>query len=288
MWQAIGEQLGDWLGRPYPISEHQGLGGGDSHRCFRVSDGHHPLFLKINAASCHECLAAEVDGLDHLARIAAIATPTVIGEGQVDGHALLALDWLELRRNVSDLSWEQFGRQLAEQHLATDQAMYGFDDDNYLGLSVQPNRWQRHWHTFFAEQRLGWQLELAAEHGHDFGDIDVLVECASNLLKHHQPKPAMLHGDLWSGNLGFVGDKAVCFDPAVYYGDRECDLAMTELFGPLPAPFYRGYEAVAPLPADAGERKALYQLYYQLYHACHFGSHYVADCRQATRRLLAA
>lgn len=287
MWQSISQQLGEWLQRPYPLDEQQSLGGSDRHQCFRVSDGRQPLFLKLDRPERLEQLEAQANGLRHLARSGYVITPTVVGVTQVGGHSLLALEWLDLKRNGDDQGWQRFGRKLASQHLASVQEMYGFDEDNFLGNSLQPNRWQRHWHSFFAEQRLGWQLELAAEKGLRFGDIDDLVALAAERLRHHHPKPALLHGDLWSGNLAFVGAQAAAFDPAIYYGDRECDLAMSQLFGSLPDAFYQGYEAAAPLPVDAAERRELYQLPYLLHHAHSYGGQHVADCRQLINRLLA-
>lgn len=287
MWHALATQLSEWLGSPYQICDHQALGGGDYHHCYRINNGLRPLFIKISRHSDGENLTAEADGLAHLARNGLIATPAVIGQGKMDGQPLLALEWLDLQRNADDDCWQQFGRQLAQLHLSSDQAMYGFDDDNYLGLSLQPNRWHKHWYRFFAEQRLGWQLELAAEQGLQFGDIDTLIDCAAALLRHHQPKPALLHGDLWSGNFGFCNQQAVLFDPAVYYGDREVDIAMSRLFGPLPDAFYQGYDAVAALPPDHRDRQPLYQLYYLIHHARVFGGHYVEECRQQLKRLRA-
>src|SRR5690606_19818231 len=107
----------------------------------------------------------------------------------------------------------------AALHQRQDQAMYGFDEDNFIGGSPQPNAWHKHWYRFFTEQRLAYQMEMLAERGNALAEGEKLMEVATRLLKHHQPAPSLLHGDLWRGNVGFMDDHPVIFDPACYYGD---------------------------------------------------------------------
>ncbi|HCQ3624620.1 TPA: fructosamine kinase family protein [Escherichia coli] len=152
----------------------------------------------------------------------------------------------------------------------------------------QPNTWQRRWSTFFAEQRIGWQLELAAEKGIAFGNIDAIVEHIQQRLASHQPQPSLLHGDLWSGNCALGPDGPYIFDPACYWGDRECDLAMLPLHTEQPPQIYDGYQSVSPLPADFLERQPVYQLYTLLNRARLFGGQHLVIAQQSLDRLLAA
>ncbi len=124
---------------------------------------------------------------------------------------------------------------------------------------------------FFAEQRIGWQLELAAEKGITFGNIDAIVEHVQQRLASHQPQPSLLHGDLWSANCALGPDGPYIFDPACYWGDRECDLAMLPLHTDQPPQIYDGYQSVSPLPLDFLDRQPIYQLYTLLNRARLFG-----------------
>jgi fructosamine-3-kinase len=151
---------------------------------------------------------------------------------------------------------------------------FGWSRDNYIGSTPQTNGWWDDWAGFWRERRLQPQLEMAQSQG-----FDLRFE-ADLLLKNHAPQPALLHGDLWSGNAGFTHEGPVVFDPAVYYGDREADLAMTELFGGFPREFYRAYEETYPLDAGYPRRKHLYNLYHLLNHLNLFGAGYLRQVQE--------
>ncbi|MEO8331851.1 MAG: fructosamine kinase family protein, partial [Gallionella sp.] len=141
---------------------------------------------------------------------------------------------------------------------------FGFAQDNFIGTTPQPNTWTDDWVTFWRERRLGFQLRLAAVNGYG-GQLqsmgEKLMDTLPAFFKDYTPQPALLHGDLWSGNHAFLADGTpAIFDPATYYGDRECDLAMTELFGGYPADFYAAYRAAYPLDAGYATRRDLYNL----------------------------
>ncbi len=163
--------------------------------------------------------------------------------------------------------------------------------DNWIGRTPQPNGWQHDWIAFRREQRLGFQLQLAAQNG--FGgalqrDGEQLLARLDGLFDGYVPVPSLLHGDLWGGNHGFLADGTpVVFDPALYVGDRECDLAMSELFGGFAADFYAAYRASWPLDAGYAVRKTLYNLYHILNHANLFGGGYAAQAARMTAALLA-
>jgi len=171
---------------------------------------------------------------------------------------------------------------------------FGFAHDNYIGTTPQPNGWPNEsrtsWIDFWRERRLGFQLRLAAQNGYG-GQLQTLGEKLLDALPAffagYTPQPSLLHGDLWSGNHAFLEDGTpVIFDPAPYYGDRECDLAMTELFGGYPADFYTAYHAAYPLDSGYAVRKDLYNLYHVLNHANLFGEGYARQAEQMMQRLL--
>lgn len=196
---------------------------------------------------------------------AVVRVPRVLDQGP----DFLVLEKLDLRR---DGDWEALARMLASLHRTTG-PRFGWHRDNWIGRSPQKNEWRDDWATFFRECRLQPQLETARRNGHR-------ITVSSNLLKDHKPAPSLLHGDLWSGNAGFIAEGPVLFDPAVYYGDRETDLAMTELFGGFPARFYEAYDEAFPLPEGYEARKHLYNLYHLLNHLNIFGEGYLAEVQR--------
>ncbi len=184
------------------------------------------------------------------------------------------MEFLELK---SRGDFAALGRMLATIH-RTQGGRFGWARDNYIGSTPQLNGAYENWAEFWRARRLEPQLALAKRNGYDL-DADNVTQ----LLEGHTPAPSLLHGDLWSGNGGFLaGGAPVLFDPAVYYGDREADLAMTELFGGFPREFYSAY---GPLPAGYQQRKHLYNLYHLLNHLNLFGGGYLGQVN-ATLRLL--
>jgi len=181
------------------------------------------------------------------------------------------------------------GRRLAALHRRTAPA-FGWRRDNTIGATPQPNPWTESWEPFWREQRLGHQLRLAARNGYG-GRLQTLGERLMTRLPtllDHAPAPSLLHGDLWGGNIGYtVEGEPVIYDPAVYFGDREADLAMTELFGGFGGEFYAGYREAWPLDAGYATRKLLYNLYHVLNHLNLFGGGYGAQAEAMMGRLLA-
>ena len=184
---------------------------------------------------------------------------------------MLELERLEL---ASGGDYRALARMLAALH-RTQSDRYGWPGDNYIGATPQPNGWSTDWVEFWRERRMKPQLALAASNGFAV-DSGFLLEGLGKLIGH-QPPASLLHGDLWSGNAGFHRGEPVIFDPAVYYGDREADLAMTELFGGFPREFYAAYDEAYPLPAGYAQRKHLYNLYHLLNHLNLFGGAYLGQ-----------
>lgn len=203
--------------------------------------------------------------------------PQPLAQGVAGGKAYLLLEYLDLK---STADFAALGRMLATAHRKPG-ARFGWQRDNYIGATPQANGWCDDWAEFWRERRLRPQLELARSKGFDLGKVAL-----EDLLVRHKPEPSLLHGDLWSGNAGFTASGPVVFDPAVYYGDREADLAMTELFGGFPREFYAAYEEVFPLPEGYGMRKHLYNLYHLLNHLNLFGGGYLGQVK-GTLSLLA-
>jgi protein-ribulosamine 3-kinase len=248
--------------------------GGCIHECYRVSVRGIPCFLKVNESSQADAFAAEADGLRAL-RDAGVRAPEPHAHGVAGAHAYLLMEYLELGTRPD---FAALGRMLAAAHRKPG-PRFGWARDNYIGTTPQRNGWADDWSAFWLERRLRPQIELARRNG-------FAVELpALSVLKKHRPPPSLLHGDLWSGNVGFTADGPVAFDPAVYYGDREADLAMTELFGGFPREFYRAYEEAFPLDAGYETRRPLYNLYHLLNHLNLFGGGYFAQV-EGTLRLL--
>ena len=258
------------------ISAAEPVSGGCIHRCYRGERDGRAVFLKLNEARFADAFGAEADGLRAL-RAADCRAPEPIASGTAGASAYLLLEFLELRASGD---FTALGTMLAALHRSQGERC-GWARDNYIGSTPQQNGWGESWAAFWRERRLEPQLALAASNGYR---ID--VPPVWRLLEQHEPAPSLLHGDLWSGNAGFLPDGApVLFDPAVYYGDREADLAMTELFGGFPPAFYAAYNGAWPLAPGYNERKQLYNLYHLLNHLNLFGGGYLAQVRGVLRLL---
>ena len=184
---------------------------------------------------------------------------------------------------------EQLGRGLAFMH-RFHAAHFGWHRDNTIGATPQINTPAADWIGFWRKQRLGFQLALARENGYRgrlLAQGERLLGQLPVFFSGHEPRPSLLHGDLWSGNAAFMRDGTpVMFDPAVYYGDREADIAMTELFGGFSADFYRAYDEAYPREPGYATRKQLYNLYHVLNHLNLFGGGYHAQAERMIEQLL--
>lgn len=247
------------------------------------------MFVKIAAKQRLLMLEAEAAGLEELRRANGVRVPRVLAAGSCEGGAYLALEWIDLVAG-SPASAARLGEQLARQH-QVGVSKFGWNRDNFIGSNPQVNTQQQHWPDFFRERRLRYQLDLAAQNrfgGHLQRRGAQLLEHMHKLFTDHRPAASLLHGDLWGGNWGTDSSGSpVIFDPAVYYGDRETDLAMTRLFGGFGADFYRSYSAVWPLDAGAAARIPLYNLYHVLNHLNLFGADYLRQAESMIESLLA-
>ncbi|MBV8341992.1 MAG: fructosamine kinase family protein [Gammaproteobacteria bacterium] len=286
---AIARELSALLGDTCASEPEQRIAGGSVTACYRWSASRRLLFVKVAARASAPAFAAEAEGLSELAAARAVRVPQVRAHGHTDRAAFLALEWIEAGIASGECE-RRLGEGLAALHEVTAER-FGWKCDNTIGRTPQANGWLADWTEFFRERRLRPQLDLAIENGFAgaLGDRgEQLLERLPALLSGHAPRASLLHGDLWRGNwLVCAQGHPVIFDPAVYFGDRETDLAMTRLFGGFGAGFYRAYEAAAPLPTGAHERAELYNLYHVLNHANLFGGGYARQARAIIDRLLA-
>jgi len=288
-FEAIAREIAAQIGGECAPEPESGVSGGSIHRTYRWRCGEEPLFVKVADHSDGAGLEAEATGLLELAGAHGVRVPSVRARGTAGHTAFLALEWIESRPTGRSAE-RRLGEGLAAQHRITAQD-FGFGSDNFIGRTPQPNGSLSDWAEFFRERRLRHQLALAVQNG--FGGLlenpgARLLESVDALLAGHQPEASLLHGDLWAGNwLADEQDEPVVFDPAVYYGDREADLAMTRLFGGFGRSFYDAYLASAPLPAGHAVRAELYNLYHVLNHANLFGGGYARQARASIDRLLA-
>ena len=288
-FESIAREIAAQLGGDCAPEPQSAVSGGSIHRCYRWRCGDTPLFVKVADRRSGAGLEAEATGLLALADARAVRVPRVLARGSAGPTVFLALEWIE-SRPAGRGAERVLGEQLAAQHRVT-AADFGFADDNFIGRTRQPNGWLEDWTEFFRERRLRHQLALAAQGS--FARLleqpgARLLEELDALLADHRPEPSLLHGDLWAGNwLADEQDAPVIFDPAVYYGDREADLAMTRLFGGFGRAFYDAYQEAAPLPAGHAMRAELYNLYHVLNHANLFGGGYARQARASIDRLLA-
>ena len=258
------------------------VGGGDIAEATLIKAAGQAVFVKTLALEQADLLAAEADGLAALEQAGAIRVPRVLGQGESNRCAWLALEALDLRSR-SRATDARLGRQLAELHRRTGED-YGWSRDNFIGLTPQSNATSGDWSAFFGQHRLGFQMELLARrHAGALAPVRIerVLQAWETAVAGHQPAASLLHGDLWSGNAAALANaEPVMFDPAVHYGDRECDLAMTALFGGFSPDFYQAYNKAWPLPAGWQERRSWYQLYHLLNHANLFAGGYLARVRR--------
>jgi len=284
--RAISEDMGAEL-RPRPAQRAM---GGSINECYRWDSDAGPVFVKVASSASLAMFEAEAAGLGELAQANAVRVPQVRSVGCKGAHAWLALEWIQFAATATPAAERALGEKLALQHRHA-AAAFGWRRDNTIGRTPQPNSWSESWVTFFRERRLRYQLDLVTRNG-DPGRLrpqaDELLERLEGLFTDYQPVPALLHGDLWGGNWAVAaGGEPVIFDPAVYYGDREADLAMTRLFGGFGPGFYAAYAAAWAVDAGAGTRRDLYNLYHVLNHANLFGDGYIPRARAIILGLLA-
>ena len=250
--------------------------GGDCNEAYMAEGGR--WFVKVNRSFGEELFIAEAEGLKALGNVpGAPRVPKVLTSGTFEGGAFLVLEYIQEGKRSSG-AMAALGAQLAHLHRTGRESRYGFSGDNYIGLTKQVNTWEDSWSTFYIQQRLLPQIEAARKKSllnrRDHSSCMRLLDQAHRLLRRPE-HASLLHGDLWGGNYLISQDGApVLIDPAVYYGDREADIAMSELFGGYSREFYDAYHKHFPLEQGYEQRRDLYNLYHMLNHLNMFGSSY--------------
>ena len=286
-WHLLADAISKQTGRVFTLRERQALSGGCINEAYRIVDGRVEYFVKINKAEYQELFAAEAQGLQEIASSATVRVPRPLLVGTLGERAFLVMEYIALGSADSSA---RLGEELACLHRVT-RADFGWVRDNAIGLTPQLNPPTPSWTEFWRDSRLGYQLKLAERNG--YGGMlqklgERLMENLAGFFSNDSPVASLLHGDLWSGNYATDPQGApVIYDPASYFGDRETDIAMTELFGGFSRDFYLAYHKAWPLDAAYSTRKTLYNLYHVLNHLNLFGGGYGRQAENMMRSLLA-
>jgi protein-ribulosamine 3-kinase len=287
-WQSIAQHIAQTIEQDFQVHAHYPISGGCINQAFRIEGLGQHYFVKLNQPTELTMFESEAAGLAELAQPAVIKVPVPICWGRTSQHAYLVTEYITMPGNARSAG-VQLGHQLAVLHQVM-HAPYGWYRDNYIGSSIQINQFENDWVSFWQKNRLAYQLELAAHRGYG-GNLqrqgEKLLHELPAFFRTYTPSPSLLHGDLWSGNYAIDGDgQPVIFDPAIYYGDRETDIAMTELFGGFPSDFYSAYQEKWPLDSGYNTRKVLYNLYHILNHLNLFGGSYLSQAESMIGQLL--
>ena len=284
MWTQIAQQISQATGTEFSVDNHRSVSGGCINQGYRLTGNGCAYFVKINQASQVEMFAAEALGLKQIIKTETIRVPEPICWGVAEYSSFIVMEWLEFSRGDTQ-AWEQMGQNLAAMHRTSGASQFGWERNNTIGSTLQQNDWTDNWAEFFAQHRIGYQLKLAQRRGGDFPRR--AIAAIQENLANRQPQPSLVHGDLWSGNAAVTtSGEPVILDPATYWGDREVDIAMTELFGGFPAAFYRGYSQVWQLDEGYQQRKTIYNLYHILNHFNLFGGGYGSQANRMIAQIL--
>jgi len=286
LWHHLSEQISLHTDSHFKINHHAPIGGGCINEAYRVSDGNSAYFVKLNSSQYHDMFETEALSLQEM-QLGTVRVPKPICSGQTETQAYLVLEYLALSGRPDPAL---FGQQIAAMHQITSN-QHGWLRDNTIGATPQLNNRSNNWVSFWREQRLLPQLNLAHKNGYGSAlspVTDKLLADFERLFDSYSPQPSMLHGDLWGGNAAALADgTAVIFDPAFYYGDRETDIAMTQLFGGFEPRFYAAYNEAWPLDAGFAVRKTFYNFYHILNHLNLFGGGYLGQAISMAEKVLA-
>ncbi len=287
---SVESTVKELFGTAVGITSRSPMSGGCINTAWRLalSDGT-TLFMKENTAGFRDMFLKEAKGLEALQTPEGPVVPKPLAVRSGADRQFILMEFIPGGRPGRGY-WEAFGRAFAAMHSRRASEAYGFDEDNFIGSTVQENPWSDSWVAFFGEHRLGFQIRLAARRGLASSQLVDLTDRLIAKLPERIPEPdhpSVLHGDLWGGNaMAGPNGEPVIFDPATYYGHNEADLAMTELVGRFAAGFYDAYNEVLPLSAEYETRKEVYGLYHILNHLNLFGAAYASQALSMLRRLV--
>lgn len=285
MWDRVFDTISKSTGISFHANRQDSVGGGCINEAFRISDGSKEFFVKRHHESMAMMFESEYTALEQMASTQTLRVPRPIGWGVAEGYAWLVTEFLEMQSCSGDVQF-QLGKQLARMHRIR-QPYFGWCRDNTIGSTHQPNPRTDDWISFWRQHRLGWQFELARRNGGIFVGSDQLLDSLETFFIGYEPKPSLLHGDLWSGNMAALKTGVpVVFDPASYYGDAEAEFGIIDMFGGFTDAFYRGYASEKSFAEGFQSRKHLYRLYHELNHFNLFGSSYASSCESTIHQLL--
>jgi len=276
-WNTILAQLSVETGQAIRLISYKPVHGGDISRAFQLITTAGAFFVKVNSSRLADMFRKEYSGLQAIQQTGSVAVPRPLCAGTTGNDQFLVLEWMETGRPADDFP-QQFGHALATLHRQS-HIQFGWVEDNYIGSLVQPNHYADNWPAFYASQRILPLMERAAREGRcEKKDVAMALAVCNKLSSIFPAEPAsLLHGDLWSGNYITGSNGYACvFDPAVYYGHREMDLAMMLLFGGFDPLLYQYYNQAYPLEKNWLRRTDLCQLYPLLVHLILFGGGYYA------------
>jgi fructosamine-3-kinase len=288
-WTNIGAQISTATGVPFSVNTAFSIGGGCINEAYLVEGNGQKFFVKLNNFDALTMFEAEARSLAEIHASGTLRVPSPFCWGRSDDRSWLVLEYIAMGSG-SVQGAAALGSGLAAMHQVIS-STFGLKWENTIGATPQVNTLSSDWLQFWRIHRLGYQLELARINGYN-GKLQALGEQLMTYLHAFfpgkQPVASLLHGDLWSGNYSFdQAGQPVVFDPATYYGDRETDIAMTELFGGFPTAFYAAYREAYPLDPGYSVRKTLYNLYHILNHLNLFGGGYRNQAEQMMSGLLA-
>lgn len=279
MWSEITNAINQNNDSKFELINYKSIGGGCINQAYQLIGKDQSYFVKLNNTSKIEMFSAEAFALEEIYQTNTIIVPKPICYGVSSNNSYLVLEYLNLGRGDNQ-SWRLLGQKLALLHQIKIKKPFGWHRNNTIGSTPQINDYDDNWADFFAEKRIGYQLTLANRRGGNFVNSQQIIDKVRYILTNHNPSPSLVHGDLWSGNAGFKDNgEGIIFDPACYYGDREVDIAMTELFGGFPSIFYEGYNQQWALDKGYNQRKTIYNLYHILNHFNLFGGSYESQAK---------
>jgi fructosamine-3-kinase len=282
-WCEIDKIISKVKGISFTHKKVERVSGGDINESYQILNNEICFFVKINSIDLKHMFEAESEGLDEIEKSKTILCPEVIAVGEIENKSFLILEYIKMTNSGS---WSYAGERLAELHKFTN-SRFGWHRENTIGTSLQLNKYEDDWITFFKKMRLGYQFALAKKNGLKLHDTEKLIENLDLFFNGYKPQASLLHGDLWSGNISFTDlGELVIYDPAVYFGDRETDLAMTELFGRFSSSFYESYHNKYPINEGYAKRKPIYQLYHILNHFNLFGGSYGVQSQNIINSLI--
>ncbi len=287
-WPEIAAEIASTTHTAFNVSQVTEISGGCINEAYCIADDNQHFFVKLNSADQLSMFEAEAAGLNEINRSQTLRVPRPICWGKNDRHAWLVLEYLEIKQSSKNNA-AALGSGLAAMHKFCGR-QFGWQRNNTIGATPQINSLSTNWTQFWRTNRLGYQLQLAKNNGYT-GKLqnlgERLIAELDTFFTGAAPAASLLHGDLWSGNYSFdATGQPVLFDPAVYYGDRETDIAMTELFGGFPTAFYAAYQEAYPLVDGYEMRKTLYNLYHILNHLNLFGGGYLRQAEHMANKLL--